>query len=88
MSVVASDESHVTANGGGGGLSLEGTTGIGLSATVGLSAATDNIGDKVYAFIDGSKVIDNGNNVSVAATEQATISTLTIGGAVTQAAVA
>ena len=82
MSVVASDESHVTANGGGGGLSLEGATGIGLSATVGLSAATDNIGDKVYAFIDGSKVIDNGNNVSVAATEQATISTLTIGGAV------
>ncbi len=82
VSVSASDNSTITANGGGGGIAGAGGGVAGVAVTLGFSAATDDVENKVYAFIDGSQVTDAGKSVMVSAAETATINTITIGGAI------
>src|SRR5690606_28643741 len=51
------------------------------SNSLGGSVATNDIGNEVHAYIDGSTVESTGNSVEVKATEKATIETVSVGGA-------
>jgi len=82
VSISASDDSTVTADGGSGAFGGAGGGVAGVAVTLGFSAATDLVENKVYAFVDGSQVTDNGNAVMFSATETATINTVTVGGAI------
>ena len=62
------------------GLNLGGFGGAAVSVSV--SAATNDIANMVYAYVDGSNVTAAAHDVSLSANETATIENLTIGGSV------
>ncbi len=81
VTMTASDTSSIEAIAGGLGIGvgIGGAGGAGIS--LGVAAANNNIDDTVQAFVNGSTVTSVGK-VQIAATENATIKTVTVGGAV------
>ncbi|HEV3085266.1 MAG TPA: hypothetical protein VGY66_36260, partial [Gemmataceae bacterium] len=79
--LMATDTSTITANAGGVGIgaAIGGANGTGVS--FGVAASTTDIENNVKAYIDGSTVLSAGG-VTLEASETATITTLTIGGAI------
>ncbi len=57
-------------------------TELAAAGSIGISVAVNDIQDNIQAYIDNSTVTANGHDVSLAATEGATIVAWTIGGAV------
>ncbi len=83
VKVTALDTTVVTANSGGVGVGIgAASSGNGVGVTIGISAATNDVENKVWAYIDHATVSATGGTVSLTATETATIKALTIGGAV------
>nr|WP_293778378.1 DUF4347 domain-containing protein [uncultured Oxalicibacterium sp.] len=88
LSLTASDTSTIVANGGGIGIAAAGGGAAGVGVTVGISAATNKIGNLgtdgnvVQAYIDNSVVNVTSANLSLSATSTANIKAMTIGGAV------
>jgi hypothetical protein len=81
LNINASDESSITANGGGIGVAVgAGGSAGGLGASLGFAAATNDVTTVVRATIVASEV--TASSLAVIATEEAEIRALTIGGAV------
>ena len=81
VKIEAIDQAISRANGGGGGLSIAGGTIISVGIAVGFGVASNTMTDKVLAYVDGSSVTDDDNNVGISATEDATLTAFSIGGA-------
>ncbi len=82
VAIDATDTSSITA--GGGGLAVAvggGSIGSGLAADIGFAVATNEIENSVLAYVDDS-TCSTGFGVTLAATENATIFAVTVGGAV------
>jgi hypothetical protein len=79
--IQATDTSAITADGGGVGIAVGAASGNGVGVSLGVAFADNDIENTVKAYIDSSKVTSAGA-VTLAASETATISALTIGGAV------
>ncbi len=80
ITMSATDNSMIVANGGGVGISVGGGGGAGVGVTLGISAATNKIQNIIYAEIDGSTASATGS-VSLSTQETANIQALSIGGA-------
>ncbi len=80
--VTATDSSSIEAIAGGLAVGIGiGLELAGLGASLGVAAASNNIENNVKAYVDSS-VVTSAGMVQIAATEQASIFTVTIGGAV------
>ena len=83
VSVTANDGSTITANSGGFGLGLATSSdGNAIGATIGISAAINDVENQVLAYDSGSSVNAPMGSVMFLATETANVQALTIGGAV------
>ncbi|MDK9703142.1 MAG: DUF4347 domain-containing protein [Sulfuritalea sp.] len=80
VAVTATDNSNIVAV--AGSLSFGGAfgSGGGAAGSVGISLAINSITDTTSAYIDSANVSTTGNNVTVTATEQSSITAVTIGG--------
>src|SRR5262249_8636676 len=77
----AEDNSQITANAGGFGIGLAlSSDGTAIGASIGISAATNNVGNHVLAYVDGSTATARTGSVTIESSETATIQALTIGG--------
>ncbi len=81
VSISSSDTTNDTANAGGVGFTAASSDGTSVGVSVGTAVAINVVGNTVEAFLDRSSV-DSSGGVSLSATEKATVSTLSIGGAV------
>ncbi len=81
ITLLASDMSTITANGGGVGIGVGAGGSNGVGASLGVAAAVNDIENTVWAYADGSTLTSAGT-LSVSASETAIITALTIGGAV------
>src|SRR5262249_45318177 len=83
ISLTATDNSSITANAGGFGIGLaRSVAGTAIGASIGLSAATNDVEHHVLADADRSSLTSSTGDVTLSASETATIQALTIGGAV------
>ncbi len=85
VAIDATDTSTITA--GGGGLAAALSVGGGLVAgavsfAAGFAVATNDIGNSVKAYVDDSTVTAMGGSVTLSASEKATSTAVTVGGAV------
>ena len=79
IQVLATDSSTIQAAAGGIGIAVAGQSAV--AATVGASAAANNVYDTTSADVTGSQLTSTGG-LSIKATATPTIKTLTVGGAV------
>ena len=85
--LASTDTSAITANGGGVGFAVGAGEGNGGAVTIGFSAAQNTISDTIQTWIAGSSVTANApkgtsHEIDLSASDAATVSALTIGGAV------
>ena len=81
LALEANDTSSITADSGGFALGVAGGTGNAVGVAVGLSAAKNDISGSVEAVADRATLNSGNAATSLKAIDQATIKTLTIGGA-------
>jgi hypothetical protein len=79
--LIATDTSTITADAGGVGVGVSLGGGGGGAFSLGVAASDNDITNHVYAYVDGSK-IQSAGAFGLLATEDATIDSLSIGGAV------
>ena len=84
IKVTATDGSTILANGGGVGIAISGGAGGGFSGAAGVSASTNDIANVVKAYVDNATLTSAGG-VELSATEAASISAKSIGGAIAAA---
>ena len=78
--LMASDTSMIEAHGGAVGVAFGGASGLAISASVGISASVNKVDNTVKSSIAGASVTSAGD-VSLSATEGASIESLTVVGA-------
>ncbi len=82
IDVSATDNAYILTIAGALGVGVAVGTTYGIGASIGISVAINDIQDNVSAYIDNSAVTATDGDVSLTATESATIDAWTIGGAV------
>ncbi len=80
ISLNAADTSVIDSNGGGLAIHISGAIGAGIAASLGVAYAMNDITNTVKAFIDSSSATASGS-VTLSATENDTVQSLTVGGA-------
>ncbi len=78
--LMASDTSMIEAHGGALGIAFGGASALAISASIGIAASANKVNNTVKSSIAGASVTSAGN-VSLSATEGASVESLTVGGA-------
>ena len=85
MKLIATDTSHITADSGGFAIAAA-VGGPSAAVSIGISVSTSEIDNDIKARINGSTVSATNGNIELTATSDATIDTLSMGGALGVAA--